>query len=63
MGVFANGENQKLFQIAIARFPCKEGLELFNKNYFRETESSGKPIVAVPDTIINSIRPGAIEMD
>ena len=42
------GGNQQLGQIQIARFINSAGLEAQGQNLFRETTSSGAPIILVP---------------
>jgi flagellar hook protein FlgE len=61
--VFSNGISRRLFQIPIARFPCKEGLELCGSNFLLETEYSGKPIILFPGNGFLSLNAGCIELD
>lgn len=62
-GVYTNGINKSLGQIAIARFEATERLAKVGENQFQETVYSGKALVGKPNTNGRGvIMPTSIEM-
>jgi len=49
-GVYSNGKTIPLYQIAMARFNNKQGLDKLGGNIFRETVNSGPPAINPPQT-------------
>jgi len=49
-GVYSNGQNRVLGQIAVARFESTERLSKLGQNQFRETVESGQPLIGKPNT-------------
>ena len=49
-GVYSNGENIGIAQIALAKFENPEGLFKLGQNRFRESKLSGQPTVGAPKT-------------
>lgn len=49
-GVYTNGQNRILGQLALARFEATEKLAKVGENQFRETIASGQPIIGKPTT-------------
>jgi flagellar hook protein FlgE len=49
-GVFSNGKNQALGQIALAAFSNPTGLEKAGGSLYRATVNSGNPLIGVPGT-------------
>jgi flagellar hook protein FlgE len=49
-GVYSNGQDIILGQVALARFPANEGLDRVGSTLFRETVASGQPAIGVADT-------------
>lgn len=62
-GVFDNGINQELAQIALCNFDNPSGLMKAGKNMFRESANSGVPQIGLPGTGgRGSVSPGSLEM-
>ncbi|KYO64582.1 flagellar hook protein FlgE [Thermovenabulum gondwanense] len=62
-GIFDNGINQELAQIALCNFDNPSGLMKAGKNMFRESANSGVPQIGLPGTGgRGSISPGSLEM-
>ena len=49
-GLYTNGQNKLLGQIALARFEGTERLAKLGQNQFRETIDSGQPLIGIADT-------------
>lgn len=49
-GVYTNGQNRTLGQIAMARFEATERLSKVGENQFRETIESGQPLIGKANT-------------
>lgn len=49
-GVYTNGQNRMLGQVAIARFEATERLSKMGENQFRESVQSGQPLIGKPNT-------------
>jgi flagellar hook protein FlgE len=49
-GVYSNGEELTLGQVAVALFGAESGLERQGGNLYRSTRNSGPPAMGVPDT-------------
>jgi len=49
-GVYTNGQNRVLGQIAISRFESTERLAKLGENQYRETVQSGQPLIGKPNT-------------
>jgi flagellar hook protein FlgE len=49
-GVYTNGQNKLLGQLALARFESNERLAKVGENQFRETTASGQPSIGKPNT-------------
>lgn len=49
-GVYSNGENKKLGQLAMARFDATERLTKIGQNQFVETPQSGQPLIGKAKT-------------
>lgn len=49
-GVYSNGQEVVLGQVALARFTSNEGLDRVGSTLFRETVASGQPAIGVADT-------------
>ena len=61
-GVFSNGQNTALGQLALASFPNPEGLARDGGNGYRENLSSGLPNIGAPGTAgRGTVRGGALE--
>lgn len=63
VGVFSNGVNKTLAQVALARFPNPAGLSREGDTLFSETSNSGiKSIQAAGTSGFGTIKPGSLEM-
>jgi len=61
-GVYSNGKQLALGQIALATFGDVNGLAAVGNNFYVQTEASGQPIVGVPgDTNLGSLQSNATE--
>lgn len=49
-GIFSNGQTRILARIALARFNNPSGLEKLGRNLFAQSQDSGTPIIASPET-------------
>lgn len=49
-GIYSNGQNRVLGQIAVSRFEATERLAKLGENQFRETVDSGQPLIGRPNT-------------
>lgn len=49
-GIYTNGQNRILGQIAVARFESNERLSKIGENQYRETTASGQPAIGKPNT-------------
>ncbi len=49
-GVYSNGQDRVLGQVAVARFEATERLSKLGENQFRETVESGLPLIGKPNT-------------
>jgi len=49
-GVYTNGQNRLLGQLALARFEASERLSKMGENQFRETVGSGQPNIGKPNS-------------
>lgn len=49
-GIFSNGQTRIMARIALARFNNPAGLEKLGRNLFAQSQESGNPIVASPET-------------
>lgn len=49
-GVYTNGQNRMLGQLAVARFEATERLTKVGDNQFRESVLSGQPLIGKPNT-------------
>lgn len=49
-GVYTNGQNRVLGQLAISRFEATERLSKLGENQFRESVQSGQPLIGKPNT-------------
>jgi flagellar hook protein FlgE len=47
-GLFSNGQTLDLLQVALAKFPSNNGLNLVGKNLFSQSQLSGDPVVSAP---------------
>lgn len=62
-GIFTNGQNKVIGQIAVAAFKNPAGLEKTSENMYAVTPNSGEPIVGLPGTSgLGSLNPGTLEM-
>jgi flagellar hook protein FlgE len=62
-GLFSNGTNQPLAQVALASFPNVQGLTRMGNNNYAETTSSGNPIIGSPNQGgFGTIRSGFLEL-
>lgn len=62
VGIFSNGENQTVGQVATADFRAMEGLERLGNNLWGETRASGEPLVGAPGSAgLGSVVSGALE--
>jgi flagellar hook protein FlgE len=50
VGIFSNGEEQTVGQVAVAKFGSPEGLERIGGNLWSQTASSGEPLVGQAGT-------------
>lgn len=49
-GVYTNGQNRVLGQLAVGRFEATERLSKLGENQFRESVQSGQPLIGKPNT-------------
>lgn len=49
-GVYTNGQNRVLGQLAISRFEATERLSKLGENQYRESVQSGQPLIGKPNT-------------
>ena len=62
-GLFTNGKNRTLGQIALANFDSPEGLSHLGNNLYGATADSGAPIVGAPSTSgMGTILSGSLEL-
>jgi flagellar hook protein FlgE len=62
-GLFSNGRNRILGQVALATFTAQEGLTRVGKNLFAETIESGQPLTGTPNSAgRGSILPNSLEL-
>ncbi|MBI1822634.1 MAG: flagellar hook protein FlgE [Nitrospirae bacterium] len=62
-GLFTNGKNRTLGQVALARFNSPEGLSHLGNNLFGATADSGAPIVGTPAASgLGTILAGSLEL-
>jgi flagellar hook protein FlgE len=61
-GVFSNGLNLPLGQLALAKFSNASGLENAGGNLFRQSANSGLPNIDVAGNGRGTIMPGSLEM-
>ena len=50
VGIYSNGENINLAQVALAKFENPEGMFKMGQNRFRESRLSGQPTIGGPNT-------------
>ena len=50
MGLFNNGQTEKLHKVALADFLSPSGLNRSGNNKYTESQESGQPTIGVPDT-------------
>lgn len=62
-GIFTNGQNKIIGQIALAAFKNPSGLEKTAENMYQTTPNSGDPIFGLPDSSgLGALNPGTLEM-
>lgn len=62
-GIYTNGINKTLGQMAVARFEATERLARLGENQFRETVASGQPMIGMANTNgRGSIMPTSVEL-
>ncbi|MDI6402767.1 flagellar hook protein FlgE [Balneolaceae bacterium ANBcel3] len=60
-GIFDNGKNQILGQIALAEVQNENGLEMLGSGLFRATSAAGEVFVNTPENMSASVNAGSLE--
>jgi flagellar hook protein FlgE len=60
-GMYTNGQEQKLAQVALARFASTDGLEKLGGSLFGETAASGTAIISSSNTDSNKVLSNSLE--
>jgi flagellar hook protein FlgE len=61
VGSYSNGEPQRLFRIALGKFPNVNGLSKLGTNLFGQTDASGPPSIGTPGSGVGTIFTNSLE--